>query len=171
MAKQRIVNTKFWDDSYITRLTPTEKLLFLYLITNPLTNISGVYELPLKRVAFDTGISPDRADAIFQKLEKDGKLIIADGWVGIVNFIKHQSLNPKIKQGMLSELKRAPKSITERLSIDYQALCQASDSLSHSNSNLDTNPNLNAFPLRELSTVLPQDIQENRKSLVSKWRV
>ncbi len=57
LAKQRIVNTKFWDDSYITRLTPTEKLLFLYLITNPLTNISGVYELPLKRVAFDTGFS------------------------------------------------------------------------------------------------------------------
>ena len=173
MAKQRIVNTKFWDDSYITRLSPTEKLLFLYLITNPLTNISGVYELPLKRVAFDTGISADRAETIFKKLENDGKLVVTDGWVGVVNFIKHQSLNPKIKQGILSELKRAPKCVTERLSIDYQSLCVGSDSLSHSNSNCNINSNLNsnALPLRELSTVFPQDIQNTRKELVRKWRV
>ncbi len=122
MAKQRIVNTKFWDDSYITGLTPTEKLLFLYLLTNPLTNISGVYELPAKRVAFDTGISADKAVAIFRKLEQDGKLVAANGWVGIVNFIRHQTLNPKVKQGILLELKRAPKNITDSLSIDYQAL-------------------------------------------------
>ncbi len=173
VAKQRIVNTKFWDDSYITRLSPTEKLLFLYLITNPLTNISGVYELPLKRVAFDTGISADRVDAIFKKLENDGKLIVTDGWIGVVNFIKHQSLNPKIKQGILSELKRAPKGITERLSIDYQSLCMGSDSLSHSNSNLNTNSNLNSNALssRELSTGIPHEIQGIRKELVRKWRV
>ena len=173
MAKQRIVNTKFWDDSYITRLTPTEKLLFLYLITNPLTNISGVYELPLKRVAFDTGIFPDKAEAILKKLERDGKIVVIDEWVGIVNFIKHQSLNPKIKQGILAELKRAPKKITEKLSIDYQTLNVASDSLSHSNSNLNTNSNLNsnALPLRELSPAIPQEIQKGRRELVSKWRI
>lgn len=173
VAKQRIVNTKFWDDSYITRLTPTEKLLFLYLLTNPLTNISGVYELPAKRVAFDTGISSDRAETIFKKLEKDGKLITVDGWVGIVNFIKHQSLNPKIKQGILSELKRAPKSISDRLSIDYQTLCAGSDSLSHLNSNLNNNSNLNsnALPLKEFSTGIPQEIQGMRKELVRKWRI
>jgi DNA-binding MarR family transcriptional regulator len=122
VAKQRIVNTKFWDDSYITRLTPTEKLLFLYLLTNPLTNISGVYELPAKRVAFDTGISLEKAAAIVKKLEQDGKLVAVDGWVGIVNFIRHQTLNPKVKQGIRLELKRAPKNITDSLSIDYQAL-------------------------------------------------
>ena len=66
VAKQRIVNTKFWDDSYIARLTPTEKLLFLYLITNPLTNIAGVYELPVKRVAFDIGIPAEKHKAIFE---------------------------------------------------------------------------------------------------------
>ena len=150
-----------------------EKLVFLYLLTNPLTNISGVYELPFKRVAFDTGIAIDRAQEIITRLEKDGKVVVAGGWIGIVNFIKHQTLNPKVKQGIVSELKRAPKAVTDRLAIDYQALCIGFDGLSHSNSNFNTNsnPNSNAFPLRELSTVLPQDIQEKRKALVSKWRV
>ena len=41
--KHRYIKTKFWDDSYIIELNPHEKLLFLYLITNPLTNIAGVY--------------------------------------------------------------------------------------------------------------------------------
>jgi hypothetical protein len=150
-----------------------EKLVFLYLLTNPLTNISGVYELPLKRVAFDTGIAAERIEGVLKKLEKDEKVVLSAGWIGIVNFIKHQTLNPKVKQGIVSELKRAPKAITDRLSIDYQTLCIGFDNLSHSNSNLNTNsnPNPNAFPLRELSTGLPQDIQEKRKFLVSKWQV
>ena len=75
MAKQRIVNTKFWDDSYIGGLTPLEKLVFLYLITNPLTNISGVYELPLKRAAFDVGEKVEAIETIFKIFEADGKLL------------------------------------------------------------------------------------------------
>jgi hypothetical protein len=98
-AKQRIVNTKFRDDSYIARLNPAEKLLFLYLITNPLTNIAGVYELPLRSVAFDTGIELEVVETILKSLEQDGKLVTAGGWIGIMNFIKHQSMSPKIKQG------------------------------------------------------------------------
>lgn len=171
MAKQRIVNTKFWDDSYIAGLSQIEKLLFLYLITNPLTNISGVYELPVKRVAFDTGIEIGKIEEIFHKLEKDEKLVVLNGWVGIVNFIKYQTLNPKIKQGILAELKKAPKGITDKLSIDYQTFCTPYDSLSHLNSNLNKNPNSNALPLREKSTEYPQYVERKRSELVSKWKV
>ncbi len=173
VAKQRIVNTKFWDDSYIAGLASTEKLLFLYLITNPLTNISGVYELPVKRVVFDTRIGADKIDATFKKFQADGKLVVADGWVGIVNFIKYQTPNPKIRQGVLAELKRAPKSITDRLSIDYQALCIGSDSPSHLNSNLNTNSNLNsnALPLGQLSTEHGKEMETRRRELLKKWRV
>ena len=104
MAKQRIVNTKFWDDSYIAGLTPAEKLLFLYLITNPLTNISGVYELPLRRVAFDVGLSSEEVEVALGKFETDGKITRLGAWLGVSNFIRHQTLNPKIKIGILHEL-------------------------------------------------------------------
>ena len=54
-----MVNTKFWDDTYIVTLDPIEKLLYLYFLTNPLTNICGIYEIQLRRVAFDTGIDKE----------------------------------------------------------------------------------------------------------------
>ena len=164
MAKQRIVNTKFWDDSYIAGLTPTEKLLFLYLITNPLTNISGVYELPLKRAAFDVGLSVDEVEMAFGKFETDGKVARFNGWVGVANFIKHQTLNPKIKIGILQELKRAPKEVVDRLSIDYQ-------SLSHSNSNLNTNVDSNALPLGQYFRKEAEEIHLRTGALARKWKV
>lgn len=173
VAKQRIINTKFWDDSYILNLKPIEKLVFLYLLSNPLTNISGVYELPMERVAFDTGISREKIDATFKKFEEDGKIFLWKGWMGVVNFIKHQTLNPKVKQGILSELKRAPKEITDKLSIDYRSLGIPDDSLSHLNSNLNPNPNPNsnsASPKKVL-TSFPQEIEEGRGELVRKWRM
>jgi hypothetical protein len=171
VAKQRIVNTKFWDDSYIAGLSPTEKLLFLYLITNPLTNISGVYELPIKRAAFDVGIGVKEVETVFQRFEADGKVHRLGTWVGITNFIKHQSLNPKIRTGIAGELKRAPKELVDRLSIDYQNLCIAYDSLSHLNSNSNTNSNSNALPVWELSTARREEINNRTKAIGEKWRV
>ena len=164
MAKQRIINTKFWDDSYIAGLSPLEKLVFLYLLTNPLTNISGVYELPLKRAAFDVGISSEEIATIFRRFETDAKIARHGSWIGVTNFVKHQTLNPKIKVGILQELKRAPKEIVDRLSIDYQ-------SLSHSNSNPNSNLNSNAFPFGKFSTAEAEEISRGTEALARKWRV
>ncbi len=75
VAKQRIINTKFWNDSYIAGLSPPEKVVILYLITNPLTNISGVYELPPRRAPFDVGIADEEMAVVFMKFEADGKLV------------------------------------------------------------------------------------------------
>ena len=99
MAKQRYINTKFWDDSYIVGLDPTEKLLFLYLLTNPLTNVAGIYEISLRRIAFDTGIESMAANSILKRFRKEKKIYYLDGWIVVVNFPKHQEYhkNPKIK--------------------------------------------------------------------------
>src|SRR5258708_4382382 len=164
VAKQRIVNTKFWDDSYIARLSPLEKLLFLYLITNSLTNISGVYELPLRRAAFDVGLSTEEVEKVFGKFETDDKIARFGGWVSVTNFIRHQTLNPKIKIGILQELKRAPKELIDRLSIDYQ-------SLSYSNSNLNNNTDWNPLPLGQLSTEEAEEIHRRTGALARKWSV
>ena len=50
MSDTRMIKTKFWDDDYISYLDSVEKLLFLYCLTNPLTNIAGIYEITLKRI-------------------------------------------------------------------------------------------------------------------------
>ena len=106
MAKQRYVNTKLWSDSWVSELDPIEKLLFLYILTNERTNICGIYELPLKLMAVETGIEKEMLIKIFNRFEKDGKVVFKDGWVKIVNFIKHQDVGSEtIKKGIEIALK------------------------------------------------------------------
>ncbi len=113
MAKQRYVNTKFWTDPYVSDLDPSEKLLFLYFMTNHLTNISGIYEVTIRQVAFDTGIDKSMVMKILNRFEKDDKIIYRNGWIAIKNFIKHQTLNPKIKIGIEIELLDKPAELID----------------------------------------------------------
>ncbi len=115
MAKFRYVNTRFWDDAYVTTLDPHEKLLFLYLLTNPLTLISGVYEIETRRMAFDTGIDQQEIGDILDRFEAEGKIIYEKPWLAIVNFLRHQSLNPKVCRGVAVALQDAPMSIMSQL--------------------------------------------------------
>lgn len=131
MAKQRYINTKFWEDGYISNLDPSEKLVFLYMITNSATNISGVYEIPLKRIAVDTGYDKDMIVKIMDRFDRDGKMKYLDGWVAVKNFIKHQATNPKVESGIKAELSKAPE-----WAIAY---IYSMDSLSHLNLNIDSN--------------------------------
>ena len=135
MAKQRYINTRFWQDNYISNLDPSEKLLFLYCLTCPSTNISGAYEIPLKIIAADTGYDQDMIKKIFARFEKDNKIIYKDGWLFIVNFIKHQSSkSTKVQIGIKENLKDAPDWIKNRVSIPYPYPIIYSNSNSNSNS-------------------------------------
>jgi hypothetical protein len=148
MAKLRSINTKFWDDSYVIRLTPNEKLLYLYFLTNALTNISGVYEISLERVSFDTGLKDSLLKPILDKFKEDKKITYRDSWLVIHNFIKNQSLNPKIIAGIKIALENAPnwtKTLVklDRLYIDY-------DSPSQSNSKSNNNSNSNSAQFKKI---------------------
>lgn len=138
MAKTRMVNTRFWDDNYISNLDPIEKLLFLYFLTNTSTNICGVYEIPLKKVANETGLDKEMVEKIIKRFSKEKKIFYQDGWVVIQNFIKHQNTkNPKIAKGIEIELDNAPEHI-RKIAYVYPM-----DNLSHSNSNSNSNTNSN----------------------------
>ena len=143
MAKQRYINTRFWQDNYISNLDPSEKLLFLYCLTSPSTNISGAYEIPLKIIAADTGFDKDMILKIFARFEKDNKIIYKDGWLFIVNFIKHQSSKSvSVQIGINENLKDAPQWIKDRV----WGGCGEGVIYSNLNSNLNSNSNLNDEP-------------------------
>lgn len=108
MAKLRSVNTRFWTDSFIVELDPVEKLLFLYLITNPFTTLAGCYEIQVRQIAFDTGIDKDTVLRLCKRFEEAGKLVYCDGWIVLPNFLKNQSLNANMKKCVSAELERVP---------------------------------------------------------------
>lgn len=147
-----MVNTRFWIDEYTSGLDPIEKLLFLYFLTNPATDICGIYEIPLKTVASDTGIEQETVKLILKRFRRDGKIFYKDGWVGIKNFIKHQSINPKVQKGIEIGLNKAPNDIKDSLSLSM-------DSLSHSNSNLNSNSNTNTVEQSSTDNLIPEVIK------------
>lgn len=117
MAKQRFISTSFWDDAWVQSLNISEKLLYLYLMTNPLTNIAGVYELTEKRIAFDTGFTPATITKVMKKFEKDGKAFFRHGYVILPNWPKHQHWNnrSKVKKGIDSILESTPLEVMATL--------------------------------------------------------
>jgi hypothetical protein len=108
-----MINTYFWDDAFIIDCDPIEKLLFLYFLTNPLTNISGIYEIALKRIAFDTGIDKEMILKILERFTKLNKIHYINGWIIITNFIKNQSSSPHVEAGIIREIDKIPENITQ----------------------------------------------------------
>lgn len=151
MAKNRMINTRFWIDDYISNLDPIEKLLFLYCLTNPYTDISGVYEIPIKHIALETGLDKEMVLKILDRFSADDKIFYSKGWVAVKNFGKHQLDNPKVKKGIEIGLKSAPKELVDRLCIDY-------DRLSHSNSNSNLNSNTNVFSIKNVNNNLLKEM-------------
>lgn len=116
MAKNRIVNTKFWSDNYISNLDPLEKLLFLYFITNPYTNLSGIYEITIKQIALDTGIDRENLEKVLlPRFANSGKVFYIDGWVYVKNFQKHQKASGNIQAGIKNALKDVPPEIMKKI--------------------------------------------------------
>ena len=113
MSKLRSVNTHFWQDNYIIDLDPIEKLLFLYLLSNPQTNMLGIYELHIRRISFDTGIDKDMVIKIFDRFTKANKAKYKDGYVILRNFIKHQSYNGNMETSAIKSWNELPLSIRE----------------------------------------------------------
>ena len=172
MSKKRYVDTKFWDDNYIIEKDPVEKLLFLYLLTNTLTNIIGIYEISINRIAFDTGIDKDMVIKILERFEADDKTKYENGWIAIKNFTRHQLNNPKINAGIKALSSEVPGNLIKWSNIDYKKLNIIVDNspkkqenidydrLSHPNLNLNTNLNTNLNLNSKEDTLLKKTSKE-----------
>ena len=116
-----MIRDSFWTDTYIEKLTPDEKLLFIYLLTNPLCNVAGVYEIRAKRIGFETGYDVEVVETILKRFERDKKILRFEDWIVIVNHIKNQSLNPSIIQGCERIFNELPQDITNAVTGWVQA--------------------------------------------------
>ncbi|MBQ3800689.1 MAG: hypothetical protein II837_10370 [Treponema sp.] len=103
---KRYISTSFWDDEWVQTLTFTEKGLYLYLLTNPLTNIAGVYKLADRRIVFDTGLEEKEVRMIMDKFEAAGKAYRYGEFVVLPSWPHHQKCqNANIQKGISRILK------------------------------------------------------------------
>ena len=149
MATQRYISTSFWTDKWIRSLDPSERYLYMYLLTNPQTNIAGVYQITIDRIAFDTGYDERTLLPMLDRFAKAGKAyFFLDEWVVLPSWPKHQKADKKatIKSGIETILHELPEEVLRYIiSVDYQYPIgwyqyepSYSDSDSDSDSDIDT---------------------------------
>ncbi len=112
MSKLRYVRTKFWTDPFVAKLNGNGKLLFLYFLTNPFTNVAGIYEITLRQIVFDTGMKEAEVNKQIKIFQEHNKLFYINEYVIVKNFQKNQNLSPKIKKAILDIMNILPENIT-----------------------------------------------------------
>lgn len=79
MAIYRSVHLSFWTDNKVEDdFTPEDKYFYLYLMTNPQTNICGCYEVSYSQMMRHTGYNKDSINRLLERFEKVHKVICYD---------------------------------------------------------------------------------------------
>lgn len=66
----RSVKSELWASRAFHRLTPNEKVLYLYLLTGPVTSDTSVFLMPLDQAALDTGLSIKEVETSIRHFEE-----------------------------------------------------------------------------------------------------
>lgn len=116
MAIYRNISLSFWTDTKVEdSFTPEDKYMFLYLLTNPYTNLCGCYEISAKQISRQTGYNEDSVNRILNRLERvhdvirynnETKEILILNW-GKYNWTKSDKLVKPIK-GAIDKIKHTP---------------------------------------------------------------
>ena len=76
MAVYRSVHLSFWTDNKIEDdFTSEDKFFYLYLLTNPATNICGCYEISFKNFCGHTGYTKEKILEMIKKFQDKYKMI------------------------------------------------------------------------------------------------
>ena len=71
MAIYRTISMSFWTDSKVVDdFTPEDRYFYLYLFTNPHTNLCGCYEVSVKQMAYETGYSMDSINMLLKRFKE-----------------------------------------------------------------------------------------------------
>lgn len=77
MAYYRNISLSFWTDSKVEdTFTPEDKYMYLYLLTNPYTNICGCYEISIRQISRQIGYNEESVERILYRLEHTHKVIV-----------------------------------------------------------------------------------------------
>lgn len=98
MADYRTVQSKIWRDEWFTEQSADAKLLFIYLFTNPAATVAGIYQLPLKFIAFDTGLSTERINEIMATFQEAKKVMWCNPTIWVRKMREYQATDsPALK--------------------------------------------------------------------------
>lgn len=123
MATYRNVQVSFWTDSKVTDdFTPEDRYFYLYLMTNPHTNLAGCYELSLKIASNETGYTREVVENLIDRFENVHNLIrynVGTKEVLIINWSKFNWTSSE------KTIKGIEKSINEVKDLEFQGFLKS----------------------------------------------
>lgn len=67
MGKYNITRSELWNDKEVSKLSIGGKLLYVYLLSSPHSNIAGYYHIPIKRIKGDLCRYNEETDTFFKE--------------------------------------------------------------------------------------------------------
>lgn len=111
MREYGSVQTQFWSDIALQNLSTHAKLLAVYLLTGPHTNMLGCFRLPTGYVAEDLKWNEETVYNAFSELDQI-RFLIRDSesnWILIINFLDWNPIeNPNQGKSIIKLFKRVP---------------------------------------------------------------
>ncbi len=115
MREYGSVQTQFWSDLALQNLSTHAKLLAVYLLTGPHTNMLGCFRLPTGYVAEDLKWNEETVYNAFSELDQI-RFLIRDpesNWILIINFLDWNPIeNPNQGKSIIKLFKRVPHQST-----------------------------------------------------------
>jgi len=109
----RVIKTKFWQDEKIQSLACNSVYLFIYLLTCPYINKTGIFELSANYILLETKLSLEEFGKAKKELSDNKKVFFFNGWIWVVNALKHNryDVGKLTSIGFRKELENIPKNI------------------------------------------------------------
>lgn len=123
MAVYRSVHLSFWTDNKVEDdFTPEDKYFYIYLLTNPQTNICGCYEISYSQMTRNTGYNKDTIIRLLERFENVHKIIKFDKntkEILILNWYKYNwSKSEKTLTGVENVAKHIKSEIFKKYVLD-----------------------------------------------------
>ena len=109
MAIYRNIQMSFWTDSKVVdEYTPEDRYFYLYLMTNPHTNLCGCYEISLKQISDEIGYTKETVEKLLNRFDsvhnsirysKETKEVL------LINWCKYNwNASDKFKKALFKEI-------------------------------------------------------------------
>lgn len=116
---ERRFDTGYYNDPYVMDLPMEAKFLYTYLWTNVHCNQAGLYEIALKTISWETGITQEKIPELLEILKKKVMWLPDQNLIWVKNFLHHQSVSPTFLAAAAKCLEKVANNGLVREFIDY----------------------------------------------------
>lgn len=111
--KTRIIQTRFWDDEFVSSTDIYTQHLYIYLLTSQYINISGMFQLPTKKILLESNLTENQFNTAKNNLETANKVKFKDGWICVLNACKNNKYtnSPDNQKAYDREVSQVPDKI------------------------------------------------------------